>query len=107
MNSVFAIFGIFGEWIEGVYLMVRDTVYEIAEMRRQYKKYSRKEGIEYYSYLFGHTIFILFKTIFYILALTITCAAFLLFLTLVIMLKVAVYSVIVICGLLFLFAGLS
>jgi hypothetical protein len=107
MNPVFAVFSIFWEWLDGIYIMIRDTIYDIAEMREQYKKYSRKEGIEYYAYVFGHTFYLILEALFYIIALTVTSAVFLLFMTLVIMIQVAFYSVIIICGLLFLFAGLS
>jgi len=107
MNPVFAVFSIFWEWLDGIYIMIRDTVYDIAEMRQQYKIYSQKEGLEYYIYLFAHTLYLIIEALFYILALTVTSAVFLLFMTLVIMIQVAFYSVIIICGLLFLFGGLS
>jgi hypothetical protein len=87
--------------------MIRDTIYDIAEMREQYKKYSQKEGLEYYIYVWGHTFYLILEALFYILALTVTSAVFLLFLTLVIMIYVAFYTTIIIAGLLFLFAGLS
>ena len=107
MNPVFSIFSIFYEWIDGIYIMIRDTIYDIRDMRTQYKKYSQKEGLEYYMYVWGHTLYLILEALFYIIALTVTSAVFLLFMTLVIMIYVAFYSVIIICGLLFLFAGLS
>jgi hypothetical protein len=104
---MFAILGIIWEWIEAIFEGIVITIQDIFEVRDRYKRDPAKEGLEYYAYLVSHSLYIISKELIYIIGFTALCAILLLFMTLILMAKIAFYTVIIVSGLLFLFAGLS